>query len=378
MRHADSPSVPSVSSASVLYVNLFTAVLWATMLALKHISSTKRSWWNSLCYASCIPLWFVGMYALDLHGIYPWGWMIYVSVELVHWNIFATNSNEFAMRDRPGLSPMFERSSVIVYLALEIISVGLILSRDRVVASDYVWDTINCSLVTAWGVQGAHYLVHQRNRQPWSAAADLMMSLLLEGQYCLDHLHHHRHENTVKDSACATFGTPFYWFFMRRMVLSHSHAREVDRSRWVQIMIVQCTVVGMIALSLGQGALIVFVAQSIMSNVQVETLNYIWHYGYDRTGIVAWDAQYLSFMSWNTQVHIDHHNNPSKELSELVLSDDPDLFFPFPFLIMVVIAQIPPLFFHVMNPLVESVVAKKELKDSLTPDVCNTVSRKKE
>eukprot|EP01083_Nonionella_stella_P198936 729976_1 len=128
------------------------------------------------------------------------------------------------------------------------------------------------------------------------------MSMMLYDQYTLDHLYHHKYSCTPEDSASAPFGMSFWTFLRRRLVLSHKHAMCLSATIWRRIVFGQLS--------------IIFIAQAVLSQIQLETLNYMWHYGYDVTGEVAWEARYLDFVFWNTHVHREHHKNAAIPISK--------------------------------------------------------------
>jgi len=92
----------------------------------------------------------------------------------------------------------------------------------------------------------------------------------------------------------------------------------------------------------------------VLNGIQIEMLNYIWHYGLEGCEIHSWDDPSLSGMeNWNTNAHAAHHDKPAMPFATLRIAAEPSPnHFPLDFLLMMGLTLFPPLFRGTMDPLV--------------------------
>jgi alkane 1-monooxygenase len=110
---------------------------------------------------------------------------------------------------------------------------------------------------------------------------------------------------------------------------------------------------------------LIHLCESFVSVFLLEDVNYIEHYGLKRKflpdgsienikPIHSWNADHVvsNCVTLNLQRHSDHHTNSFKAFQCLKTVDDaPQL--PTGYAGMMILALVPPLFFHVMNPIVK-------------------------
>lgn len=238
-------------------------------------------------------------------------------------------------------------------------------------------------LVTgAGGITVAHELMHRPTKQA-RAAAEFLMTTVSYGHFCTEHVRgHHRRVATPLDPATSRRDESLYQFWARSIVGGWNSARELDRAwaranpgkpapwvrrrrLWVLFAVASLVVAG------GDG-LVFFLVQSLFAVLLLETINYIEHYGlrrmrrddgaYERVRPHhSWNAsqRVTNRFLFNLQRHSDHHasaHRPHWALRHFV--DVPQL--PFSYPTAFVVALVPPLWRHIMNPLVDEWESPRE------------------
>ena len=127
--------------------------------------------------------------------------------------------------------------------------------------------------------------------------------------------------------------------------------------------------VGTLALAVALGGvagLVLFVLQSLVAITLLEVVNYVEHYGLQRAEVAgryervqphhSWNATHrlTNWFLFNLPRHADHHAWAHRPYMELrAWPDAPAL--PLGYPTMVLIALVPPLWFHIMDPRVAAV-----------------------
>jgi alkane 1-monooxygenase len=236
--------------------------------------------------------------------------------------------------------------------------------------------TITLGVVNgAGGINIAHELMHRKQRLH-RAAAEILMTSVHYTHFCVEHiLGHHRHVATEQDAASSRFGETLYGFLPRSFGGSLTSAWQLERDRcarqhiaWYDLrdrrlryLLVLASVDLAIVLVLGPVALALFVGQSVIAMVLLETINYIEHYGLARRRLSSGNYERVQpHHSWNSahrvsnwylfnlQRHSDHHYLASREYDRLRHHEDvPQL--PSGYATMLLVALLPPLWFRIMN-----------------------------
>lgn len=227
----------------------------------------------------------------------------------------------------------------------------------------------------------AHELLHGRRRLD-RALASVLLGFVCYGHWAQSHLLHHVKVATPDDPSSARKGETL-WEFIPRSVLGnivdgYSFESRRRKRKGIRFWDVRNRALGWLGGPLvlailtfiicGPKGILFFLIQAAVGIVMLEAVNYIEHYGLQR-GQVA-DHQYEKVgpqHSWNTntmytnacsfrlQRHSHHHANESTPY--YLLRSHPDApRLPAPYSIMVMLALFPPVFFHVMDPLLEKYV----------------------
>ena len=119
-----------------------------------------------------------------------------------------------------------------------------------------------------------------------------------------------------------------------------------------------------------------FVVQSVLAFSLLELVNYVEHYGilrretspgqYERVNpLHSWNASHLisNFFLFQLQRHSDHHYNAIKRYQVLDHYDQsPQL--PFGYPTMILVAMVPPLWFRMMDPRLDTWASQAADSDS--------------
>lgn len=226
------------------------------------------------------------------------------------------------------------------------------------------------------GITTAHELVHRR--KAWERGLGIaLLALTLYAHFRIEHVHgHHRRVATPDDPATARLGESVYAFYRRTVPgqWRSAWALEAERlaGRGLPVIGLRNRMLHYLA---GQGALLVLAAvlagpagllflglQALVAVQLLETVNYVEHYGLRRSAkprggyegvrpVHSWDSPYrlTNWTLFNLGLHADHHTHAGKPYAELRPEPQaPQM--PTGYSGMVLLAQVPPLWFRVMDP----------------------------
>jgi alkane 1-monooxygenase len=232
------------------------------------------------------------------------------------------------------------------------------------------------------GITYAHELMHQTNRFE-RALSEILMTSTLYGHFCIEHVHgHHIHVGTPEDPATARAGESFYAFYPRTLTGSFRSAWRIQRERmarrgrspwslsnpFVRYLFAYIVYFGAAYALAGWTGIAMFVLQAVVAITLLEAVNYVEHYGLARRLLPngryervqphhSWNSSHrlTNYFLINLQRHSDHHRYPQRRfpvLQHYEESEAPQL--PFGYPTMLILAMVPPLWFRVMDPRVES------------------------
>ena len=237
------------------------------------------------------------------------------------------------------------------------------------------------------GITVAHELGH-KPRKLDQTLAKILLATVFYRHFIIEHNRgHHVNVGTPLDPATARKNQSFYSFWWQTVWGSLKHAWQLEVARlrragknpygweneiWRCFLEPTLLLTALTAImSLLKGAFawqvpVFFLTQSFLSFSLLEVVNYIEHYGmqrrllpngkYERVNpLHSWNASFLltNFFLFQLQRHSDHHAYATREYQILRHFDEsPQL--PAGYPTMVLIALIPPLWFRIMNPLLEA------------------------
>lgn len=228
---------------------------------------------------------------------------------------------------------------------------------------------------TIIGINVGHELGHRNNKLDEFLGGLLLLSTLNTHFLPYHNGGHHLNVATPNDAATARKGEVLYFFWFRSHFQSYFEAWKIENTRmksegksWFHhqnkmIVYTVCTIVllGSIFYFFGQFVLLAFITASVISIVQLETVNYIEHYGllrkknehgrYEKVKRNhSWnsDHQVGQVLLFNLSRHSDHHYNGSKHYQLLkTLPESPQMPTGYPG--MMLLSFFPPFWFMVMN-----------------------------
>jgi alkane 1-monooxygenase len=198
--------------------------------------------------------------------------------------------------------------------------------------------------------------------------------------FAIEHVRgHHVHVATSQDPATAPLHTNFYSFWLRtvpaqwrsawrleaRRLQKHGQGVYSLRNEMLWFVLIQAAFTGLIGWCFGLLGVVGFLGSCVFAFSLLEAVNYLEHYGLERAIDQRGRAERVSpEHSWNSDHvvsrmflfelsrHSDHHATASRKYQVLrSFQESPQLPTGYPG--MVVLALIPPLWFAIMDPLVE-------------------------
>ncbi|MCW7540833.1 alkane 1-monooxygenase [Aquabacterium sp. A7-Y] len=230
-------------------------------------------------------------------------------------------------------------------------------------------------------INTAHELIHKPSRVEQTAGG-LLLASVLYGSFKVEHIYgHHVDVATPADGSTARRGETVYGFIARALRRNVGRAFELERHhtsrRGRPWRVWRSEVLGWFAVSAGLAAacmllaggwqgLIYFAGQAFFAICLLEVINYIEHYGLQRRQLAdgrwervdprhSWNSDFLfsNLMLFQLQRHSDHHAHAARRYQVLRRFDtSPQL--PCGYACAVVMALLPPLWRHVMDPRVDA------------------------
>lgn len=260
----------------------------------------------------------------------------------------------------------------IVYLALPIQWSLVIFFLFEVSSGEYLWWELigkSLSLGAACGVLGinvAHELGHRRNSYEQRIAQGLLLSTLYMHFFIEHNKGHHKKVCTPEDPNSSRLGESLYQFLPRSIVGAFKSAMKIDRAQSIKFLLLEVLLLIIIAFTFGIIPMSLFLLAAIFGILELETVNYIEHYGLTRNLNIKTGKyeKVLPVHSWNSNHalgrmalfelsrHSDHHANAHRKYQILRHFDESPQF-PTGYPGMMVLSTIPFLWFKVMNKRVE-------------------------
>ena len=235
------------------------------------------------------------------------------------------------------------------------------------------------AVMTGSGIIIAHEFGH-RNSWWERLLAKILLATVCYMHFIIEHNHgHHTRVATAEDPSSARQGENFYMFWLRSVGGSYASAWRLELARlkhknyaawgWhnqmLWFLLIPITIAAAFYVLIGVYALVFFFAQAFFAFSMLELINYIEHYGLERQKTAGGEYEPVSVKhSWNAnqllsnlymihlERHSDHHHNPLLRYQTLSHREEsPQL--PGGYGAMFPLALVPPLWFRIIDPLVE-------------------------
>ena len=230
-------------------------------------------------------------------------------------------------------------------------------------------------LCGTFGINVAHELGHRVKKYEQFFAKSLLLTSLYMHFFIEHNKGHHKNVATPQDPSSARYNEPIFSFYFRTVIFSYLSAWEIAnaemkkkglpvlhwKNEMLQAQIIQFLFVTGIFLLFGWMISLYFLAAATIGFLLLETVNYIEHYGLQRSQ--KSDGKYERAMpqhSWNSNHilgrlmlfelsrHSDHHYLASRKYQILQHHEDaPQLPTGYPG--SMILALVPPLWFYIMN-----------------------------
>ena len=270
---------------------------------------------------------------------------------------------------------------LILYLFVPLQYFILFLAMYQISRPEREWYEIIGMILTLSGACGnfginiAHELGHRRHPlEQLGAKALLLTSLYLH--FFIEHNQgHHKFAATKEDTASAKYGETLQSFCFRSITTGYISAWKIERKRlrrkqesflsiynqMLWFTFIQSVFITLIITVFGVIAGLSFLSAAFMGILMLETINYIQHYGLSRKKVNkhryeptseahSWDCHspISRIVLFELGRHADHHKYPAKKYP-IFNSNDVSPQMPTGYVGMMLLAQIPPLWFKVMH-----------------------------
>lgn len=244
---------------------------------------------------------------------------------------------------------------------------------------------MSCGLI---GINVAHEFGHRNDKFHQFLSKTLLLSTLYMHFFIEHNKGHHKNVATEIDPATGRYGESIYSFYIRSIVMGWVSAWNIQKeflnknkhpflsfkNEMLMFEIIQLLLIGIIFYFFGFNTLLCFLLSVLIGILLLESINYIEHYGLVRKKNEESYEKILPVHSWNCSNlinriglfeltrHSDHHYKPNKKYQLLKhYHDCPQT--PTGYAGMILIALIPPLWFHLMNTKID--ILKMEYSGSL-------------
>jgi alkane 1-monooxygenase len=337
----------------------------------------------------------VGLPLLVLFGFQLGGWATYAGfllvfvfyflVELVllgaGYGTTTTQSDEF--RYTSATRARHEQACLLFFSLAQLVVIPAILLQlpGRALENYEILGTILSMGVMAGSVGGlaSHEFIHRSTR--WERAlGTLLLASFNYAHFKVSHLGgHHRNVGLHHDWSTARLGETSFAFLLRAVGMGLIGAFQLEARRlsrlghWklslnnfvVRYALFQLALWTLVA-HLGTTALIIMAGYSALAICFAEMVNYLSHYGLTRDRRPdgspepfqdrhTWESnnKVTNWFIFNAGKHVHHHRNPGATHDELKLAHDKP-YLPHGLPLMTLIAFVPPLYFRVMDRLLEA------------------------
>lgn len=336
---------------------------------------------------------YLGAYIIPLavvHALYAQGFwsfngitVAFILVPLLEFFFKGTTQNlEPEEEEEQDNKQLFD---VLLYLNVPILW-GITLGYFYVLstASLATYEIIGLTLTTGIylggvGINVAHELGHRKEWFPQLMAQALLLPNLYL-HFTIEHNHgHHVNIATPKDPASSRYNEMVYTFWFRSVIFSYLSAWKIEarrlqqqgysafswRNKMLHLQLVQLAYLAVIGWAFSWMLVPYALVIAILGFLMLETVNYIEHYGLQRRQLASGRYEPVQpWHSWNCNHdigrillyeltrHSDHHYKASRKYQVLRHFDQAPLL-PWGYPTSMLIALIPPLWFHWMNPRVD-------------------------
>ena len=326
---------------------------------------------------------------ISLGGIYNYLAVIYTFIFIPLLEIIVKRSNEKYTENEISnrlLDPFFD---ILLYLNIPLVFFIFFFSLNKLASSSSISDLtgiiLSASIVMATnGINVGHELGHRKSIFSRTCSKLLYLPCQYMHFYIEHNYGHHINVATPEDPATAKYKQNLYSFWLTSVFRTYLSAWKIQlkllkiskkgflsiKNDMIFYTIFQFTFLILIFSYFGLYITLLSIIMSIISFLFLETINYVEHYGllrkkesngrYERVKPHhSWNSNHTigRIVLYELTRHSDHHFKSSKKYQVLEsIEDCPHL--PYGYPTSILLSLIPPIWFKIMNPLVEEQMSK--------------------
>lgn len=258
-------------------------------------------------------------------------------------------------------------------------------STNELAMYELIGMTLAYGVVCGVSINNAHELGHRSSKYEQFMSKALLLSSLYMHFFIEHNRGHHKNVATKEDPASSRYGEPIYAFYFRTIIKGWLSAWKLEKKRlsktnqatvslhneMLRFQLLQLGLVIGIGLLFGTQVMMLFMFGALVGFMQLETVNYIEHYGLQRKMKDGTYERTMPIHSWNSNHplgrlvllelsrHSDHHYMASRPYQILRHFDEsPQMPTGYPG--MMLMALIPPLWFKIMHQRIDAYKATRE------------------
>ena len=340
---------------------------------------------SDLKYLMSYTIAIVTIVGILLGGGYTYMTVIYAFVFIPALEMLLKESNEEMSDEVKKNRSMDIFFDILLYLNIPLVFSIFFLSLNLLLYSSSSFEIIgiiaSTSIMMATnGINVAHELGHRKSFFSRTCSKLLLMPSQYMHFYIEHNFGHHVNVGTAEDPATAKYKQSLYSFWITSVIGQYIGAwklqlklLKISKYKFFSIkndmmfyVIFQLMFIYLIYFNYGITVTIYSLIISIISFLFLETINYIEHYGlsrkkdkngrYERVKTIhSWNSNHVvgRLVLYELTRHSDHHFISSKKYQVLESIDEsPQL--PYGYPTSILLSMVPPLWFKIMNPRVES------------------------
>ncbi len=235
-------------------------------------------------------------------------------------------------------------------------------------------------LCGAMAINVAHELGHRQTAFEQFLGKTLLLSSLYMHFFIEHNRGHHSNVATQEDPSSARLNEPVYIFWLRSTVFAYLHAWKLEAKRlkilgksyfslhneMLRFQLIQLAYLAVFYVWGGLSLMLAVVGAGVFGFLLLETVNYIEHYGlqrkkknerrYERVRPVhSWNSNHPfgRLLLFELSRHSDHHFKAERKY-QILRHHEESLQMPTGYPGMMLLSLVPPVFFRVVNPIINS------------------------
>jgi alkane 1-monooxygenase len=232
-----------------------------------------------------------------------------------------------------------------------------------------------------FGINLAHELGHRSKKAEQFMAKSLLLTSLYMHFFIEHNKGHHTHVSTPDDPSSAKYKQSVFSFWLQTFPGTLRSAWRIDAQQTMLFIFIQLSFLAVIGWFFGTLVMGSFMAAALIGSIQLETVNYIEHYGLARDRVESgryervkphhsWNSNHIMgrLLLFELSRHSDHHYQASRKYQVLRHQEDtPQMPTGYPG--MILLALIPPIWFRVMDAQMKRFGVLPKTNEPLSPSI---------